>query len=221
MASWIRSQVIRRIYEHRARWTLRRLRSLIRPTDRVLDIGAGDCRVDELLQRKVGCQVTSVDVEDFNTTARPLTLFDGVRLPCDDQSFDVALIIFVLHHAADPRAVLAEARRVTRRQVIVFEDVNQTAWDRWTFRGFHRLLQWSERISLPYHEWSPAQWTALATELGYQPEEPIAAGRQLGWLASRHVQFIWNTAPQSTPHAPHFAAVAASTSARSSHTPTL
>ena len=192
MESWFRRQVIRPIYEHRARWTYRRLRKWIRPEDRVLDIGAGDCRVDELLQRKTGCQVTPVDVEDFNTTALPLVMFDGTRLPFDDQSFDVALIVFVLHHAEDPRAVLAEARRVTRRHVIVFEDVNQTGWDRWTFRGFHRLLEWSERISLPHHELSPEQWSALAAEVGFAEDWRGHVGRQLSYLASRHVQFVWN-----------------------------
>ncbi|MBL8829925.1 MAG: class I SAM-dependent methyltransferase [Planctomycetaceae bacterium] len=197
MAGFIRDKVIRPIYEHRARWTLRRLRAHIKSTDHVLDIGAGDCRVDELLQRKVGCQVTPVDVEDFNTTSLPLTMFDGTRLPFEDNSFDVSLVIFVLHHAQDPRAVLAEARRVTRRHVIVFEDVNTTTWDRWTFRSFHRLLEWSEHISRPFHEWTPEQWTALAEELGYREDYRGLAGRQLGPLASRHVQFVWHTAKQT------------------------
>ncbi len=196
MAGFFRDHVIRPIYEHRARWTLRRLRAHIKRTDHVLDIGAGDCRVDELLQRKVGCQVTPVDVEDFNTTSLPLTMFDGTRLPFKDDSFDVSLVIFVLHHAQDPRAVLAEARRVTRRHVIVFEDVNTTTWDRWTFRGFHRLLEWSEHISRPYHEWTPQQWTSLAQELGYREDYSGLAGRQLGPLASRHVQFVWHTAKE-------------------------
>ena len=85
----------------------------IKPSDRILDVGAGDCRLDVLLQKKVGCEVVPVDVEDFNETQLALTIFDGKRLPFPDDSFDAVLLIFVLHHAEDAQAVLAEARRVT------------------------------------------------------------------------------------------------------------
>jgi ubiquinone/menaquinone biosynthesis C-methylase UbiE len=180
-----------RVYQHRARWTARRLLPFLQPTDRVLDVGAGDCRLDEILTRQVGCEVVSVDVADYNKTSRQLTLFDGRVLPYEADSFDVALLIFVLHHAADPRAVLEEARRVCRRCVLVLEDVNWTAWDRWVFRGFHRWLEWSQKIPRPYHEWPPERWSQLALDLGFREAWRGLVGRQLGWFASRNIAFVW------------------------------
>jgi SAM-dependent methyltransferase len=54
-------------------------------------------------------------------------------LPFADKSFDVALLLFVLHHlppALAPR-VLAEARRVAREQVLVFDHTrSDVAWQR-------------------------------------------------------------------------------------------
>ena len=187
------SRVEERVYQHRARWTLRHLAPFVRPGDRVLDVGAGDCRLDELLQRRLDCEVIPVDVADYNRTSLPLTLFDGQRLPFADDSFDVVLLVFVLHHAADAAAVLAEARRVARR-VVVFEDVNRTRWDRWMFRGFHRWLEWSQNIPRPYREWSPDRWSELAAASGLREQWHGLVGRQLSFLAPRHMVFVWDKA---------------------------
>lgn len=186
-----------KIYEYRARWGTRRLLPWVQPGDRVLDIGAGDCRLSQRLARKGDCEVVPVDVEDFNRTTLPLTRLDGLHLPFPDKSFDVALLLFVLHHAEDARAVLQEALRVCRRSVLVFEDVNLTRWDRWTFRAFHRWLAWSEGISRPHHELTPDEWSALAGSVGLREHARTPLGRQLGPCASRHVLFVWED-PQFT-----------------------
>jgi SAM-dependent methyltransferase len=68
-------------------------------------------------------------------------LYDGLHIPFPDDSFDVVLLIFALHHADDPAAVLREARRVCRRHVIAFEDVVISLADRLIFRGFPPLPQ--------------------------------------------------------------------------------
>ena len=194
MASSLVAYIRRRVYGHRARWTARRLMRFIKPTDRVLDVGAGDCRLAVRLQKEIGCEVVPVDVEDFNETELPLTLFDGKRLPFPDDSFDVVLLIFVLHHAEDVLPVLEEARRVSRKAVVVFEDVSSSFWDRKMFRVFHRWLAWSEKISYPFREWRPSQWTQLAVSLGMQEEWSGMVGRQLGVFSCRHVVFVWKKA---------------------------
>jgi ubiquinone/menaquinone biosynthesis C-methylase UbiE len=191
MANSMVADIRRRVYGHRCRWTARKLMPFVKPTDRILDVGAGDCRLDVLLEKKVGCEVVPVDVEDFNETELPLTMFDGKRLPFPDDSFDAVLLIFVLHHAEDAHAVLAEARRVSRKSVIVFEDVTSNFWDRMMFRGFHHWLAWSEKISYPFREWRPLQWTQLATSLGMSEKWSGIVGRQLGAFSCRHVVFVW------------------------------
>lgn len=88
----------------------------------ILDVGAGTCNTTELL-REGGREATALDVVDmsFIEGITP-ALYDGRRFPFDDGAFETALILTVLHHAHDPDQVLAEARRVARR-VIVIEDV--------------------------------------------------------------------------------------------------
>ncbi len=159
-------------------------------------MGAGDCLLDRYLMDQLGCEVVPVDVGDSNQTSLPLTVYDGHRLPFADDSFDVVLLIFVLHHTRDPRAVLSEAKRVCRRHVIVFEDINLTFWDRLVFRGFHHLIQWTHNIGRPFHIWPPERWAQLGEELGFRVHWRGMIGRQLGYLASRHIGFVFEKEEQ-------------------------
>lgn len=182
---------VEQVKRYRARWILERLRPWVREGDRVLNVGAGDCRLDQLIIKRCGCEVLSVDVVDFNETELPLTIYDGRSLPYPASSFDVVLLIFVLHHCESPTEVLGESMRVSRRHVIAFEDVNHHLWDRWMFRGFHRFLESSHDIPFPCHEWSPEEWNQLAQQVGLREESRAPIGRQFGYFASRHVAFVW------------------------------
>ncbi len=177
--------------DHRAQWSYQRLKEHLHPGESILNLGAGDCRLDILIKDGLGCPITPVDVEDHNETALPLTLYDGTHLPFADKSFDVVLLFWVLHHAADPSAVLGEARRVSRRVIIVFEDHIETYLDRLVFRAFHRFLLWSQKYSLPYREWKPAQWIEFAEPLGLRTMKKKIIGHQLGYFASCTIEFIW------------------------------
>jgi SAM-dependent methyltransferase len=47
-----------------------------------------------------------------------VTVFDGSRLPAEDDAFDLALLSHVLEHVPDPAALLREAARVSRAVVL-------------------------------------------------------------------------------------------------------
>ena len=160
-----------RVSRHCDRWTARRVRPLVRRGDRVLRIGALSDRLDVLLHREPGCDV--------------IPHSDPAPLPFADESCDVVLLISVLHHVEDPRTVLQEARRVTRRQVLVLEDVNSTRWDRLFVRGLHR------GSSRPRHVWSPQRWSRLAAEVGLQEVWSGLVGRPMGWFTPRQIVFEW------------------------------
>jgi len=99
----------------------------------VLDIGAGACQVARYLHKKLKLDVTAVDVVDHNLTKFPLVLYDGKRLPYKAAAYDTGLLVFVLHHAPDITGLLREARRVSKR-VIVIEDTPVWRWERWLWR---------------------------------------------------------------------------------------
>lgn len=89
----------------------------------ILDLGAGEGYVGREVARRVDGDVSLADIRDLNRTNLPLTLYDGKRLPFEDHTFDAVLLVYVLHHAADPDQLVEEARRVCRGRIIVVESI--------------------------------------------------------------------------------------------------
>ena len=109
-------------------------------SSQVLDLGAGEGFVGEAVHRDIGVSVTLADVVDFHEADLPFVLLDDSRLPFDDGAFDVTLLVFVLHHTEDAEAVLREARRITRGEIVVLESIYEGAWQ-------HRLLDRLDRLA--------------------------------------------------------------------------
>jgi len=97
----------------------------------VLDIGCGSGEIGSDLE-DAGHRVIGVEVLARETCAIPFARFDGRRLPFPDGAFDDAVIVDVLHHTADPTAVLAEARRVTTGSVVLKDHFAESGRARFT-----------------------------------------------------------------------------------------
>jgi ubiquinone/menaquinone biosynthesis C-methylase UbiE len=131
---------------------------------RVLDVGAGNCAVATRLQA-LGFDVTPVDVADHSIYKDVVPLIsDGRTLPFADDSFDVALYATVLHHTADPEAMLREGRRVAGRIVIV-EDVHRSAAQKWATYAMDSVMN-LEFFGHPHANKTDAQWRAAFSRLG-------------------------------------------------------
>jgi len=141
---------------------------LLQPGDRVLDLGSGPGSVCHCLRAR-GFDVTPVDVKDVALApAQRPQLYDGLHLPFADESFDVALVLTVLHHSRDPVAVLTEACRVARR-VVVIEDVYISTP--------HKYLTWwtDSLVNLefrghPHSNRTDEGWRQLFAERGWRVE---------------------------------------------------
>ena len=134
LAAWTWSGLVP-IMEARARGKWTRLRPHVpamRPGARVLDLGAGEGFVGDTAALDLGTAVTGVDVVEFGGGRRHVDLYDGQTLPYPTGHFDAVLVVFVLHHARNPLAVLREAVRVSGGVVVVLETVwtrpGQKAW---------------------------------------------------------------------------------------------
>ena len=112
---------LRRLAEWRVQEKLAEIVPRLEPSDKVLDVGSGNCVIlHELGLRNY--QVSGIDVDNlsFIEGVQPV-VYNGVQMPFGDQSFDVSLLITVLHHIPKPEATLAEARRISKRIVVIEE----------------------------------------------------------------------------------------------------
>jgi len=87
---------------------------------RLLDVGCGDGLIAAVLQnRRPDLIISGIDVLPRSHAHIPVEMFDGSRIPFDDQSFDVVLLSDVLHHTPEPAVLLWEARRVAKHSVLI------------------------------------------------------------------------------------------------------
>ncbi len=105
-------------------------------TGRLLDIGCGAGFVIDLLRDTFdeihGIDATRAMLDRVDTSSGNVTLHEGVaeELPFEDGTFDLVTAYSVLHHLADHRPVLAEARRVLRPGGVLYVDLepNRAFW---------------------------------------------------------------------------------------------
>ena len=132
----------------------------------LLDVGAGSGLLARALTDALDLHATLVDVVNNNESHLPFVLCDGGRLPFQDRTFDVALLAFVLHHAPQPMRVLREARRVSRR-LIILEDTYRSlverafaAWTDWELNRGHG-------ITPAWGRFTPGGWLDLVRQEGH------------------------------------------------------
>jgi SAM-dependent methyltransferase len=171
----------------------------------VLDVGCGDGSIARaVLDRRPDLSITGVDVLVRLATSFPVIEYDGVHLPFDDRSFDVACLVDVVHHADDAHRLLAEAARVARDGVLIKDHLA----DGFLARPTLRLMDWignaRHGVRLPYSYLSDAEWREHFAAVGlvvqnrttdvrlYPPPVSAVFGREL------HVLFDLRPVPAAS-----------------------
>lgn len=156
--------LIYQILESRAAGLANRVSPYLNKTELILDIGPASCTVTETLIKQ-GLKVFPADIENFSIvdTVVP-TIYDGQRLPFKDNQFDTSLILFVLHHTPDPKQVLTEARRVSRK-ILVMEDIVTSPTHKFLTAALDSLMN-LEFYDQPHTNKRDDEWQTLFSQLG-------------------------------------------------------
>ena len=160
--------IIRRAGRYRARDITEEICQYLNKEDNILDIGAGTCNICAVLRRKE-FQITPLDVSNlsFVDDIKPI-IYDGQKIPFDDDSFDVSLILTVLHHTPDPRQIIKEAKRVSKK-IIIMEDIYTNVFHKYATFFLDSLLNF-EFKGHPHTNKSDREWKILFKELGLRPK---------------------------------------------------
>jgi len=133
----------------------------------VLDIGAGDGKLlAELERQRPDLSLSGIDVLVRAHSHAAIEAFDGRTIPREDSSVDVTLLVDVLHHSCDAIALLREARRVSRRWILVKDHALEGLGAEVTLRFMDRVGNLRHGVAVPGHYWRAERWQATWEGLG-------------------------------------------------------
>ena len=104
------------------------LQTLMRgaPVQSVLEVGCGTGAVlAEAARRNIGQRHTGIDMADprdhldSGAAALQILQYDGLSIPFPPESFDLVYASHVVEHVPDPRGLLSEIRRVSRKLIYI------------------------------------------------------------------------------------------------------
>jgi 2-polyprenyl-3-methyl-5-hydroxy-6-metoxy-1,4-benzoquinol methylase len=146
------------------KYMIKRILPLINISDRILDIGAGPCNICKILKEQ-GYNITPLDIQNvsFVDNIKPI-LYNGIKIPFDKQTFDVALLLTVLHHTKHPDKIIKEAKRVSKR-IIIIEDIYNNVLNKYLTFFFDSLTNF-EFKGHPHTNRNDEQWKDTFKKLG-------------------------------------------------------
>ena len=169
-------------------------------THTLLDVGCGDGTLARaVVSRRPEIEPTGVEIRARPHTAIPVREFNGLQLPFADRSFDVVMLVDVLHHAEEPQTLLSEVARVAATCVIIKDHLTGA----WLSHERLRLMDWVGNIGhgvpLRYAYWSPSQWADAFRVAGLREVERRERlglyGVPLSWFFERRLHFVSRLVP--------------------------
>lgn len=181
------------VFSRRTRVLAKRLGEMIPAGSRVLDVGCGDGLIDRMIIDETGASVAGIDTLLRPTTHIPVRKFDGVNIPCPDQSADIVMFVDVLHHTQDVNVLLAEAARVGH-SVLIKDHLREGLLAKQTLK----LMDWvgnaRHGVVLPYNYLSRSEWNDVFSKARLQVDR-LDTGLGLypipvSWIFGRSLHFI-------------------------------
>ncbi len=162
------------ISRRRATRMVTHLASLFECESSILDVGCGNGLVSHLLTTaREDLSVTGLDIVVHDDCLIPARPYDGNVLPNADASVDYVMLTDVLHHTEDPLVLLAEAKRVAGKGIIL-KDHRVKGLFAWSILCF---LDWAGNrpydTVLTYNYFTDEQWGFAFNRLGMREEVRI------------------------------------------------
>lgn len=169
---------------------------------RVLDIGCGSGHMAAaIMAKRPDVRIDGVDVLVRPDTAIDVIEYDGKTIPFADNTYDVAMLVDVLHHTDDPAAIMAEASRVASQGVLVKDHYRDSLIAGIILKFMDFVGNASHGVRLPYNYLARDQWQAIWHRLGLVPNQ---VGEDLGiypmpfdLLFGRGLHFVALIEPES------------------------
>jgi ubiquinone/menaquinone biosynthesis C-methylase UbiE len=131
----------------------------LKNTKKVLDLGASCGRLSKELSKKLQyTEFIGIDTHVQPKTFIPIKKYDGKNIPFPDNSFDCVMIIDVLHHDEHPELILQEARRVSKKNILIKDHYWKNKIDFILLKYADYIGNKPYGIALPYNFLKISDW---------------------------------------------------------------
>jgi ABC-type nitrate/sulfonate/bicarbonate transport system ATPase subunit len=174
----------------------------------IADIGCGDGLVSWYLKDSAQ-KIVLTDVHSYLDSRITFPYYgysEGQSLPLGEP-MDTTLLLTVLHHSEDPRKLLSETRRVTKKRTIIIESVFGVAANNGPESILRRLdverqfkyqtfLDWlynrvfHDGVPVPFNFNTPAAWEQLFKDTGWIIETACDLGIDQPIVPEHHFLFV-------------------------------
>ena len=141
------------------------LKNYIKKGESILDIGSGNGTILKQIGKDCDVKIQGIDIIDYKEIDIPFKLFDGKTIPFKDKSFDNVLIIQTLHHCDDPIRILKESVRVSKKKIIILEDVYINPLHRIITSGYDYLMNFRHAVNTPFNFKKEEEWITVFKKL--------------------------------------------------------
>ena len=144
----------------------RELAKIIPDHASVLDVGAGSGEIaSRILQQRPDITISGIDVVPRKDSAIPISYYDGLTIPYDNNSFDCVMCIDMLHHSDSIEHVLEEVKRVSKNVVVIKDHNCNSAIARKIISFTDGFANKPHGVPMTYNYLSRSQWLNLWDDL--------------------------------------------------------
>ena len=137
----------------------------------VLSVGCGDGRIESELKKNRGIKITGVEVTMYNAAKIPIKLYNGKKLPFKDGVFDKTLFVYMLHHTENIVNLLEEAKRVTRKEIIILDHIYGDFFSKALLKAYDYSVNIPYKMPMPFNFLMAREWNKIFSDSGFSIKE--------------------------------------------------
>ncbi|MEK6907172.1 MAG: class I SAM-dependent methyltransferase [Nanoarchaeota archaeon] len=132
----------------------------------ILSVGCGTGFIENYIaSRNKKIKIKGIDVLVPEKTYIKVKKYDGKKIPFKSNSFDVVMFLDVLHHTDNIKDLMSEAKRVTKKIILIKDHYYDTKFDHFLLRMADYIGNKGLGINLNYNYLKESEWRLLIKQL--------------------------------------------------------
>lgn len=131
-------------------------------TKSILDIGCGDGLIDCLLRSKQSAlKIQGLEILKRNNCLIPCKYFNGKKIPYKDNSFDLCMMVDMLHHTSNINTLLEETQRVAKKYILIKDHTYSNKFEFYILKFMDWIGNKPYGVKLVYNYQKKTEWKEI------------------------------------------------------------